>query len=114
MNIEELQKAYAAQPAMSGLAGVLADHTIRSIFLKGVHASCTSLFASAFVKSNPGVYLYILDDQEEAGYFYHDMVQVNGEEDILFYPSSYRRTIKYGQKDAGKSNSGPYAPKPML
>lgn len=101
MNIEELQKAYAALPAMAGLAGMLADASIKTIFLKGTHASCASLFASGFVKSSPGVYLYILDDQEEAGYFYHDMVQVNGEEDILFYPSSYRRTIKYGQKDAG-------------
>lgn len=101
MNIKELQKAYAALPATAGLAGMLADASIRTIFLKGVHASCTSLFASGFVKSCPGIYLYILDDLEEAGYFYHDMVQVNGEEDILFYPSSYRRTIKYGQKDAG-------------
>ena len=101
MNIQELQKAYAALPNTAGLAALLADASIRTIYLKGVHASCTSLFASGFVKANPGIYLYILDDQEEAGYFYHDMVQVNGEEDILFYPSSYRRTIKYGQKDAG-------------
>ena len=28
------------------------------------------------------------------------MTQVNGEENILFFPSSYRRAIKYGQKDA--------------
>ena len=101
MNIQELQKAYAALPNTAGLAALLADASIRTIYLKGVHASCASFFASGFTKANPGIYLYILDDQEEAGYFYHDMVQVNGEEDILFYPSSYRRTIKYGQKDAG-------------
>lgn len=41
-----------------------------------------------------------MGDQEEAGYFYHDLTQVNGEENILFFPSSYRRAIKYGQKDA--------------
>lgn len=28
------------------------------------------------------------------------MVQANGDEDILFLPSSYRRAIKYGQKDS--------------
>ena len=38
--------------------------------------------------------------QEEAGYFYPDMVQANGDADILFFPSSYRRAIKYGQRDA--------------
>ena len=101
MRIQELQKAYAALPNTGGLAALLADSAIKTIYLKGVHASCTSLFASGFMKFKPGIYLYILDDQEEAGYFYHDMVQANGDEDVLFYPSSYRRTIKYGQKDAG-------------
>ena len=101
MNIQELQKAYTALPAMKGLAALLADSTIKTIHLNGAQASCASFFASGFIKNNPGTYLFILDDQEEAGYFYHDMVQVNGDTDILFYPSSYRRTIKYGQKDAG-------------
>ena len=101
MNIEELQKAYGALPALPGLESLLTDKEIKTVYLKGALASSVSLFASGFVKAFPGVYLYILDDQEDAGYFYHDMVQVNGEEDILFYPSSYRRTIKYGQKDAG-------------
>lgn len=65
-----------------------------------MHASCASLYASAFVKARPGVYVFILNDEEEAGYFYHDIVQANGDEQTLFYPSSYRRAIKYGQKDA--------------
>lgn len=43
-------------------------------------------------------FVFILGDQEEAGYFYHDLTQVNGEENILFFPSSYRRAIKYGQR----------------
>ena len=43
--------------------------------------------------------LFIMDDEEEAGYFYHDLTQMLGEADILFFPSSYRRAIKYNQKD---------------
>ena len=101
MSIQELQKAYAALPNTAGLAALLADPIIKTIHLSGVQASCASFFASGFIKDKSGINLFILDDQEEAGYFYHDMVQVNGDKDILFYPSSYRRTIKYGQKDAG-------------
>lgn len=37
---------------------------------------------------------------EEAGYFYHDLTQILGTEQVLFFPSSFRRAIKYGQKDA--------------
>ena len=101
MSIQELQKAYAALPNTAGLAALLANPIIKTIHLNGVQASCASFFASGFIKNRSGINLFILDDQEEAGYFYHDMVQVNGDTDILFYPSSYRRTIKYGQKDAG-------------
>ncbi len=43
--------------------------------------------------------LFIMDDEEEAGYFYHDLTQMLGDTDILFFPSSYRRAIKYNQKD---------------
>lgn len=100
MIISELQKAFGSHPNAKGLATVLADSCIKTIYLEGMHASCSSLFFSSFVKDNPLVYVFILNDAEEAGYFYHDMVQVNGDDDILFFPSSYRRAVKYGQKDA--------------
>lgn len=100
MGITELQSRYTRHPTLEGLANTLKNNDIRTVFLEGTHASCASLFASCFIKSVPGVYLFVLNDQEEAGYFYHDMVQVNGDEQILFFPSSYRRAIKYGQKDA--------------
>ena len=44
--------------------------------------------------------LFVLNDLEEAGYFYHDLTQVLGDKQVLFLPSSYKRAIKYGQKDS--------------
>ena len=44
-------------------------------------------------------FLFILDDEEEAGYFYHDLTQMLGDREVAFFPSSYRRAIKYNQKD---------------
>ena len=100
MDITELQQQYAAHPALKTLTAALKQKALRTFYLEGMHASCPSLFASAFLKSHPSTCLFILNDVEEAGYFYHDMVQANGDEQILFLPSSYRRAIKYGQKDA--------------
>ena len=100
MTISELQKVYGGHPSISGLAAMLKDNKVKTIFLGGSHGSCASLFFSSFVKQVPSVYLFILNDSEEAGYFYHDLVQTNGDKDMLFFPSSYRRAIKYGQKDA--------------
>ena len=100
MNIAELQRIYASHPNVAGLMSLLDNKDIRTIYLKGMHASCASLFASGIFDKAPGIYVFILNDVEEAGYFYHDLAQVNGDEQILFFPSSYRRAIKYGQKDA--------------
>lgn len=100
MTISELQNLYGEHPNMKGLASVLGNDSIKTIYLGGGHGSCLSLFFSAYIRKHSSVYVFILNDNEEAGYFYHDMVQANGDDDILFFPSSYRRAIKYGQKDA--------------
>ena len=46
------------------------------------------------------VMLFVLNDEEEAGYFYHDLHQALGDERALFFPSTYRRAVKYAQRDA--------------
>ena len=100
MDISELQRIYAGHPNTAGLAALLEDSSVRTIFLGGLHASAAPLFISSFIRENKQTFVFILGDQEEAGYFYHDLTKVNGEENILFFPSSYRRAVKYGQKDA--------------
>ena len=100
MDISELQHLYASHPNSLGLSSLLKDQKIRTVFLGGLHASSASLFFSTVFKTHSSPVLFILNDLEEAGYFYHDLVQANGDKDILFFPSSYRRAIKYGQSDA--------------
>ena len=101
MDIKELQRIYAAHPNMRALAAKLEDTSLHTFYLGGLHASSASLFFSALLEEKKHTFVFILNDMEEAGYFYHDLTQINGEENVLFFPSSYRRAIKYGQKDAG-------------
>ena len=100
MDIRELQDVYAAHPNTKALAAQLENSSVKTIFLGGLHASASPLFFSSYLRKSVQVVVFILNDLEEAGYFYHDLIQINGEENILFFPSSYRRAIKYGQKDA--------------
>ena len=100
MEINELQHIYAAHPNSGALAAQLQDKAVKTLFLSGLHASAASLFFSAYLQKAEQTTVFILNDLEEAGYFYHDLTQINGEERVLFFPSSYRRAIKYGQKDA--------------
>lgn len=100
MDISEIQQIYNSHPNVSALGRILADKSIKYSYLKGLQGSSSSLFFSNFLKKNDSIYLFILDDIESAGYLYHDLTQINGEENIFFFPSSYRRAIKYGQKDS--------------
>ena len=47
-----------------------------------------------------GEAVFILQDADQAGYFYHDLTQLIGNDNVLFYPSSYKRAVKYGQRDS--------------
>lgn len=100
MTIAELQQLYAAHPNVAAATRLLKDTSIRHFFCGGLHASASSLFSSVLVQSGVCPFVFVLGDLEEAGYFYHDLTQLSGTERVLFFPSSFRRAIKYGQKDA--------------
>ena len=100
MNIQELEKLYAKLPQVSALAHEIGNSKVNRIFLEGLlGSSAPMLFASLTQKCQSRI-LFILQDAEEAGYFYHDLTQLMGDQNVLFFPSSYRRAIKYAQRDA--------------
>ena len=100
MTITELQQQYAAHPNMAVMKRLLKDTSVQTVFCGGLCASAASLFSSVLVQEGGCPFVFILGDLEEAGYFYHDLTQILGTERVLFFPSSFRRSIKYGQKDA--------------
>lgn len=87
-------------PQVAALAKVMGDEKSRNVFLDGLVASSSAmLFGSLTTKCNARI-LFIMQDADEAGYLYHDLTQILGDKRVLFFPSSYRRAVKYGQKDA--------------
>ena len=94
---------------------------MRHVYLKGLLASSASVFFAAVGKESEErrtkneerrgksedrrgggtlTSVFILQDNDEAGYFYHDLTQILGTDNVLFFPSSYRRAVKYAQRDA--------------
>lgn len=100
MTIHQLQQQYAAHPKVAALKQTLNNASIRHIYCEGLSASAASFVSSVLMKEADQPFLFVLGDLEESGYFYHDLIQVLGTEKVLFFPSSFRRAIKYGQKDA--------------
>ena len=124
MEIKEISNIYSALPQCGAFLKALSDKSMRHIFLKGMYASSASVFFAAVSGSEKGkekseklkegsekgkgkseksislTAVFVLQDNDEAGYFYHDLTQILGTDNVLFYPSSYRRAVKYGQRDA--------------
>ncbi len=99
MKIEELRTLYASLPQLGALAKLLKDGKTRHISLNGLVASAPALFFAAFAERYPYPILFILEDADTAGYFHNDLKALGIEPFLL--PSSYRRAVKYGQRDAG-------------
>ncbi|MDD4417804.1 MAG: transcription-repair coupling factor [Bacteroides graminisolvens] len=100
MTITELQQQYAAHPHTDAVNKLLNDTSVKHLFCGGLCASAASFFSSSLIRKYDVPFVFILGDLEEAGCFYHDLTQILGTERVLFFPSSFRRAIKYGQKDA--------------
>ena len=99
MKIEELRTLYASLPQLGALAKLLKDGKTRHISLNGLVASAPALFFAAFAERCPYPILFILEDADTAGYFHNDLKALGIEPFLL--SSSYRRAVKYGQRDAG-------------
>ena len=101
MTIQELLKKYALLPQVGALAKTLEKKSLKTVFLEGLMCSSAPMvFGSLVSKTKSLTTVFILQDADEAGYFYHDLTQLLGKEQVLFFPSSYRRAIKYAQRDS--------------
>lgn len=102
MEVQELLNIYAAHPGVHALDTLIQEETSRTIFLKGLNGSGAALTIASLFSGTEGKresYVCVLNDLEEAGYFFHDLVQLTGSNTVYFFPSAYRRAIKYGHAD---------------
>lgn len=109
MEIREISNIYSALPQCGAFLKAVNDESVKHLFLKGMVASSAPVFFAAAASrtendkkgpQKPLTAVFILQDNDEAGYFYHDLTQILGTNNVLFFPSSYRRAVKYGQRDA--------------
>ena len=95
-------------PQAGAIQKIQEDVSVKTVFLQGLVASAAPVFFASIAERWKTTTVFVLNDNDEAGYFYNDLKTVampqEGEDrvaDVLFFPSSYRRAVKYGQRDAG-------------
>ena len=100
MEPKEIQQIYATHPGVKALLQLREEGSKKRVLLEGLFGSAAAMALCGLKEQTPEqTYLVVMNDAEEAGYFYHDIVQIIGEKEVLFFPSSFRRAMKYGQED---------------
>ncbi len=71
----------------------------QKIHLKGLIGSSLSFVIKTLFSKTDCLYLLILNDKEEAAYYLNDLEQLINDQDVLFYPGSYRNPYQIDDVD---------------
>ena len=99
LELNALRPLLNTAPRIAAIKKMMAGKRNKVMVIDGLAGSAAAVMFTAFPqRDNP--YLIIANDLDEAGYIYNDLCQLTSEEQVLMFPSGYKRDIKYGQVDA--------------
>lgn len=101
MDLSELWHSFITEEREAAIRNILRKRKNPPQFsFTGLSGSSSSM-ALAAVSSLAGKRLTVIvgDSKDDAGYLFHDISRILGDNGILFFPSAYKRSIKYGQID---------------
>ncbi len=91
-------KSFAQLPQMQKLQIAIANNENQNS-LTGLTGSALSFIISETFKQTNVPFLVVFSDKEEAAYHLNDLEQLVGENDVFFYPGSYRRPYQIDEVD---------------
>ncbi len=99
--MEELVPAtlYEKHPLFGRLVEEINERHEGAVQIEGLTGSSAAVILSLLFKRSCTTHLAILPDKDDAAYFYNDLVALAGEESVLFFPSSFRRSARYENTD---------------
>ncbi len=98
MSLASLYNSYFHSTKVKQIADTL-ENPLSKIQLKGLLGSSLSFVFQAIFKQSDKPFLLIFNEKEEAAYYLNDLEQMIGGNDVLFYPSSYRRPYQIEETD---------------
>ncbi|GGA67179.1 transcription-repair-coupling factor [Flavobacterium palustre] len=94
-----LYSIYDSSPKIQQISAALQQRNQPKLHLSGLLGSAVSFVIRSVFKKAELPFLVILNNKEEAAYYLNDLEQMIGEEDVLFYPGSYRRPYQIEEVD---------------
>lgn len=99
MTVAELNKYYQEHPVVQKLVSDIKEKREKKFRIKGLVCSSKSLVIANVFQKHQKNFLIVLDDSEEASYLHNDLSNIIGAKYLLFFPSSYKRSVQYNQTD---------------
>ena len=90
--------SYFGQPKIAVKLKECIEKEKAKIWLKGLVGSSFTLASSATIRESKRPHLFILTDKEQAQYFVNEVESLLNNE-VFFYPASYRRAYQFEQTD---------------
>ena len=94
---ERIMHIAASSEAFAALSKKGAEAS--TVLLGRLSGSALAVVAAAFVRKRGGVHVMIMQDRDSAAYLCNDLYALMGEGDVMFFPSSYKKSIVYGTED---------------
>ncbi|ARV11687.1 transcription-repair coupling factor [Gilvibacter sp. SZ-19] len=85
-----VQSVFNESSSLRKLGEAISKNQARTT-LSGLHGSAFSIVVAQLFKETDLPFLCVFNDKEEAAYHLNDLEQLVGEQDVLFFPGSYRR-----------------------
>ena len=99
MSKNALYTTYDNLPRAQQIATQLLEQNQVKLHLSGLLGSAVSFVIRSVFKKTELPFLFVLDNKEEAAYYLNDLEQMIGEQDVLFYPASFRRPYQVDETD---------------
>lgn len=101
MELSELEQLFMPPERLKPLQKLLKSRgaAYQKIGFYGLAGSSAAMTLAGLARGQASPMVIVGDSRDDAGYLYHDLSRLLGEESVLVLPSAYRRDIKYGQID---------------
>lgn len=97
MKASEIIQKYEKQPKISQISECILNR--KKVNVTGLLGSSYSFVIDALFKKSELPFLLLFNDKEEAAYYLNDLEQLINDQDVLFYPGSYRRPYQIEDTD---------------
>jgi transcription-repair coupling factor (superfamily II helicase) len=90
---------YRQHPSFARLEALLASDSNEPLTIHGLTGSSRAIVMAGVLSHQPTTHVILLPEKEDAAYFYNDLTAILGEENIFFFPGTYKRSVMYDQTE---------------